>query len=195
MPGILGEPALNRESLSAAISELKTAIDDEGLSIEDKFIERLARRTIKTYLKAKDTVEPNGRFIAIETRKLIAMPIGAIEVFRAVAPQVMRSRMKTARAKMHNPNARWAIHTMPDFRISVKRLEDGASYHHDPRRNKRACFLASLRIDETQITKILRNRQSLSTNLKIAARKILGKDNADWKAKTVDRGIAVTRTS
>lgn len=195
MPGKLGEPALNRYAYEATLRDFLELCTEDGIYMPDYRAEKLVRRLLRMYLKLNKDQNRNEKRLAAETYTLIGMAIGQTIVFEPCAKSVMRNRMKTARDRLNNPGARWSLTFNSDGKLECTRLEDYQPYRYNPTLNRNAVWLANIPKGQTRTTKKWKNRQTLGSNMKVAARRILQNDKANWSARTTAEGIKVTRTT
>lgn len=183
---------LNGKALDVAVVELDLALYRR---FHQKVLYAIARRTIRSYLAALETQPKRGHDrLREETKQMAALKIGEEAIFPPVPRSVMFARAVTARKLMNNPDARWDIRLDYSNHIVCTRRADGSAYQYDPTRNPITVFIASIPLGESKTTTEL-NRNSLSTHYKLGARKILKCPTANWKCRTTNKGIKITRIS
>lgn len=191
-----GQPPLRVEPLTKASAELSLGLQAIGLIVPDKICEALARRTIRAYKLADKTAVKADKRISPVSIALSEMVIGEVISVPIQAPQIIRARSRAARKLMNNPLATWVAEAhFSGGTTLVTRLEDGARPQRNPHLNGKASFLASLSRESGYVrSSLFTYRQALSTNVKVAAQRILNNPEADWSALTRRDGIYVRRT-
>lgn len=184
--------ALNRDAVEPAATELVQALRRRGKIIDDP--ENVVVLVVRAYLEAHRVRQVSNTRISPSTRAMAALEPGQKIPVEVAAVQILRSRMKTARKLMENSEARWAVHATGVGTYLVTRLKDGEAPRRDPWHNQRAAFLAQLKPGQKALASGFKNRASMSTNLKVAARRLLENNTADWRAWTTARGVMVERT-
>lgn len=109
--------------------------------------------------------------------------------------QTIHGRMKTAREILKNPDARWRVDKVSDGVIRITRMEDGAKYERGVL-SLAVLEIAALHVGDSKIAehiKSVRGKGQMGTNTKIAARRFLGNDAADWSVRSTSQGVRVTR--
>lgn len=159
----------------------------------------VVRATVAAYLRAHraaDIKRTDSRVSPV-TRKLAALAIGRFVILDAMPTQAVRGRYDMARKLMGVPNATFTAELLPDGRVRVFRLLNGACAHRrDPSKNKKAVELASLKPGESLLSKHInttRSKGQPGSNTKVAARKLLGNGRADWSFRMTNKGVRVTR--
>lgn len=192
-------PALRSDAFEPAVNALIAGLTASGLGVHPnrKVMEAVARRTIRTYVQASADKPRNQHNVAPETRLLAEMAEGDLLEFPPAVRSVYHSRMKTARALMGVAGARWRCATLADGTFWITRLADWSRpVVSDPRTNAKAVFLASLTVSQGAVrAPLFTKRNQLGVSAKDAARKILGREDANWKGYTTNRGVMIKRVA
>lgn len=195
----IGEPALRADALEPAVDALGAALQAVGLAVpaNRKVLVAMVRRTVRAYVKVI-AAEPRVYDRALpETKMLAAMAIGEALEFPPALRQVYHSRMKTARLLMESDGARWRCATRSDGAFWITRMHDyERPVRSDPRTNAKAVFLAELTVSQGAVrAPLFAHRNQLGVSAKAAARRILGREDANWKGYTTVRGVMIRRTA
>jgi hypothetical protein len=190
---------LNGPAFEVACGEFEAALRAIGGEPPPvKILHAVVRRTIRGYLAELEQPESRknyGRF-SQQTLALGNMAVGDVLGFRPpAANQVWANRMTTLRRLKDSPGLRFQIRQRAGF-TEITRLPDFAYPSRNHADNPKAAWLATLGIDERKLAPAaLGFGRRLDSNVKIAARKLMGKPTANWSRETTNKGLRITRTA
>lgn len=159
-------------------------------------LERVAERTITTYLKAMAQVQSGSR-MKDSTLAIMNMDVGdTIEVAASSKPN-LHGQMKTVRRKSEKPDMKWRIRQVRQGFWEITRRPDGAYNKARPLDwSPKSQWLAAIPVGQTRIyAGLTKANQIIGCSAKARARMILEDDTAHWKSRRVETGIEVTRTA
>lgn len=156
--------------------------------------EEVLHEVIEAYLRAHNQIEIGrfgSRIVAISVR-LSQMSVNDVIEEPEQCRQALYGRMRTARSLMDNPHAIWTVATLPNGRVSLTRLEDGARYKR-PANSPITLELANMTVGQTIVSKAAKHPQQLGSNHKVMARRVLQDANAQWTSKLTSKGLRIMR--
>lgn len=184
-------------ALDDATSALLAELEMQGAVVRGA--RAIAQAVLRAYMAQAIELEAHridGRISPV-TRSLAGLAVGSSLTVKGQSINVIRQRFPKARDLMDNDEARWQCKTEADGSVTVTRLADGARYFRDPRANPKARELASIQIGETIVSKLCkstRGANSIDTNARQQARKILNAPSAQWAVKMHGDKVRITRT-
>ena len=129
------------------------------------------------------------------TTEIAALFPGQFLETKEMCRQAIHKRFNTARRMLEDEDAKWRIDKVEPGLIRITRLRHGEAYQRDVKSAK-VYEIASLRVGESKIAEHIKSTRStgaLGTNHKISARRLLGNDSADWRLRSTNQGVRITR--
>jgi hypothetical protein len=147
-------------------------------------------RVVEAYQAVKPPEAPSR--LCPGVRRVMAMAVGEEQLFEGVTAATVQRYAYSARRKLGNPEARWAVRTVAEG-ARATRIEDGSM--RTPRRNPLAEEMITLKVGEKMKSRVRHTRVpgSIGAAAIAAARRMLGNPKADWAFRTSPNGVLITR--
>ena len=185
---------LRPESLTAARRALVDTLAEGNVSILNPTL--VTEAVLRAFIAAERMAFREDGRISETAKELAAMKVGDAILTGPCATQTIRGRMVTARTLMDNPDAMWTSRTQSDGRIQVTRTTDGRRPVSGVAISPITLEIAAMAPGESKIgvaIKAVGTVDSLGTNHKAKARRMLGQADADWTVRSTTKGVRVTR--
>jgi hypothetical protein len=190
-----GNPYIHKDPLKEATDAVYHAVRNIAMvSISPRVAERIAERAVRAYLTARG--ENNfGNRMKPSTLRLYEMEVGDIIEVEATCKANLHGQFKTIRQKTGNDQLKWKCEQISPGKWRVERRENGTSQMFKrPYHNPKAVFLAEIPVGEWRPFPLAKEPNRINTDFtKNKARAILEDNNADWRARTREGVVEITR--
>jgi hypothetical protein len=143
--------------------------------------------------RQKNAPEGGGFALSETTKTLMTMRVGDTVIFPPMTQSALSTNRNTARKRMGIPDARWHGEILPDNRVRVTRMPDGSPHlYGNAGKSPAVQTMAGMAVDDVVTVSSIKG--PLHSSHKQQARKLMGKDYANWKATRLANGtLRITR--
>lgn len=129
------------------------------------------------------------------TEWMIKSKVGDVRYLdEPIGQGAISTNRNTARKALENIEARWHAQTQPDGRVKITRMPDGSAHQSPKPRSPFVAVLAGMNLHGRVTLKSHYSDNRFPHMIKVLARMEMGNPLANWKYKTLARGlIHVTR--
>lgn len=190
-----GNPYIHKDPLDEATIAVKSALRNiSNLTITDSSARRIAERAVRAYLTVRG--ENNfGSRMKPSTLRIYEMEVGDIIEVEATCKANLHGQFKTIRQKTGIDDLKWKTEQVRPGVWRIERRPNGSyNLFKRPEHNPKAMFLAEIPLGEWRKFPGVKEPNRINTDFtKNKARAILKDNTADWRARTIDGVVEITR--